>query len=73
MAQTAATSTYVVECTCGHNVEVGAPDRESAIREMKKMMDESGVKEHFQKLHRGEPMPSVAEVHAHIENDIKET
>ncbi len=65
-------STYIVECTCGHDLQVEAPVRESAVQQMKKMMDEKGIEDHYAKYHLGERIPPVEEVHAHIEHDIKE-
>ena len=53
-------------------MKVNAADREDAIKKMKGMMDERGIKEHFQKYHRDEEMPSLSDVHAQIERDIKE-
>ena len=63
---------YVVACTCGHDVQTKAESREDAVAQMKKMMDKDGIAEHFHKYHSGEPVPSVAEIYAHIEQDIEE-
>lgn len=65
-------STYVVECTCGHDLKVEAPLRVSAIQQMKELMGKEGIEDHYAQYHPGEKVPSVAEVHAHIEHDIKE-
>ncbi len=62
----------MVECTCGHDIKVEAGDQETAVEEMKRMMDEKGIAGHFKKFHAGEPVPSVDEIHAHIETDILE-
>jgi hypothetical protein len=71
MTQTA-TGTYIVECTCGHDIKVEAGDQASAVEQMKEMMDESGIEAHFKKYHPGEPVPAVEEIHAHIETDVME-
>ena len=63
---------YVVACTCGHDIKVKAETREDAVAQMKKMMDKDGILEHFRKYHSGELVPPVAEIYAHIEQDIEE-
>lgn len=65
-------TTYIVECSCGHDLSVDADSRGAAIAELKEQMNEGGIKDHYDMYHQGEKVPSVQEVHAHIEADIKE-
>ena len=65
-------NTYTVSCSCGHDIKVNAPDMETAIRQMKMMMDGEGIEDHFDTYHKGQDIPTVDEVHAHIEQDIEE-
>lgn len=65
-------TTYVVECSCGHDFKVQAGDKEEAITRLTGMMDSDAIREHFTSYHQGEPMPGIDEVHAHIANDITE-
>lgn len=69
---TTMTKAYVVECTCGHDVTVDAEDRAEAVAKAKKLMDKDGIESHFKRYHPGETIPSVAEMHAHIEQDLHE-
>ncbi|MDO8552608.1 MAG: hypothetical protein Q7S01_03725 [bacterium] len=66
-------TSYVVECTCGHDLKVNASGRDDAVEKAKRMMDKDGIMQHYKKHHPGETVPSVAEIHAHIEQDIRET
>lgn len=65
--------TYTVKCSCGHDLKVNARSREEAVEKAKKEMDEKGIEEHYAQYHEGEPVPSVGEVHQHIEEDIMAT
>lgn len=66
------TKSYVFECTCGHDITVDAEDRTEAVAKAKKMMDKDGIEQHYKRYHAGEQVPSVAEMHAQIENDLHE-
>lgn len=63
---------YTIECTCGHDLKVQAEDREEAVAKAKGIMNEGGIADHYEEYHKGEPVPSVDEVHAHIAQDITE-
>ena len=59
-------------CTCGHTMEVDAESREEAVMKLKGMMDEVAIAKHISENHKaGEPVPSVSEVHAMIEQTTK--
>lgn len=70
--ETSQMNTYAVECSCGHDMKVQASDMDEAIARLTSMMDSDGVRDHFARYHKGEPVPGVDEVHAHIANDIME-
>jgi len=65
-------STYVVECSCGHDLKVEAPLKISAIQQMKEMMDAKGIRDHYAQYHPGEEVPSVVAVHEQIEQSVHE-
>ena len=49
---------------------VEALDRNDAVGQFKKMMDESTINAHMAEKHPGDPVMSVAECHAMIEKDV---
>lgn len=57
-------------CSCGDVMTVEAGSREEAVGKMKGMMDETAVAAHMSEKHPGEPMMSVAQVHAMIEQGL---
>jgi len=65
-------NTYIVDCSCGHDLKVQAEDREEAVAKAKNIMDESSIADHYEEYHKGEPVPATDEMHAHIVQDITE-
>ena len=65
-------NTYGIRCKCGHVFKAAARNRAGAVEHLKRIMDRSGVVVHYRKFHRGEIMPSVDEVHAHMDVDVEE-
>ena len=64
--------TYQMTCSCGHTMKVDASSREKAVSKMKKMMDKKAITAHMKKMHKGEPLMTVAEVHKGIEMMLKQ-
>jgi hypothetical protein len=50
---------------------VDAANREEGVTKMKSMMDESAIKAHMEEKHKGQPLMTVAEVHAGIEQGLQ--
>ena len=59
-------------CTCGHKMETEAGSRQEAVQKIKDMMTPEAVAQHMAEKHPGEPVLSVEEVHAGIEQGVKE-
>ena len=51
---------------------VEADSRAEAVSKLKAMMTEDMIAEHMQTKHPGEPVPSVADIHAMIEQKVEE-
>lgn len=58
---------YSMTCTYGDTMKVSAATREEAVTQLKGMMTEEAIAQHMQEKHPGDPVPSVADVHAMIE------
>ena len=58
-------------CSCSHVFSVDADNRDEAVMKMKSMTDEAAVKAHMDEKHPGEPLMTVAQVHAEIEKELK--
>lgn len=63
---------FSMTCTCGDEMKVSAASREEAVAQLKGMMTEEAVKRHMEEKHSGEAAPSVADVHAMIEQNTHE-
>lgn len=63
---------FTMECNCGDKMTVQASSREEAVAKFKEMMNEEAVKAHMTEKHAGDPMPTLAEVHAMIEKGVTE-
>jgi predicted RNase H-like HicB family nuclease len=69
-AEEVETMTYSMTCSCGDVMSVQGGTREEAVKNLKAMMNEKTVAEHMKK-HPGEEVPSVEQVYAMIEQDLK--
>lgn len=49
---------------------VEADNRDGAVAQFKAMMDEKGIADHMSAKHPGQPMISVADCHAMIEQQV---
>ncbi len=54
-------------CSCGHTMAVEAASQAEAVKKLKGMMNKAAVKAHLAEKHAGQPMMTVADVHAAIE------
>lgn len=63
---------YTMTCTCGHEMEEMANSRAEAVTALKNKMTEETIAAHMKEMHKpDEVVPSVAEVHAGIEQMMK--
>lgn len=53
-------------------MNVEAASREDAVLQIKSTMTEDAVSRHMSEKHAGEPVPSVEQVHAMIEEKVEE-
>jgi hypothetical protein len=63
---------FTMECSCGDKMPVQASNREEAVAKLKEMMTEDAIKAHMTEKHAGDPLPTIAEVHAMIEKGVTE-
>lgn len=61
---------FSMTCSCGDTMTVEADSREEAVSKMKGMWDEAAVTKHMTEKHPGEPMISVADAHAQIDQKL---
>lgn len=61
---------FKMTCTCGDTMTVEATDRAGAVSQFKAMMDEKGIAAHMSEKHPGQPVISVAECHAMIDQQV---
>ena len=54
---------FHMQCSCGHDIKVEAKSRTDAVSKIKGLLDEKAIEEHLKTRHKGEPAPSVAQVH----------
>ena len=57
---------YHMTCSCGHDIKVDAKSRDEAVTKIQSMMDEKAIDAHLNEKHKGEPKPSIAQVHQMI-------
>ena len=61
-------ASYSVTCSCGHTDTIEADSRESAIAMFKTGMTAEAIAEHMSEYHDpGDPIPTVVDAHAMIE------
>ncbi len=63
-------SAFKMTCTCGDTMTVQAADRQGAVAQFKSMMDEKGIASHMAEKHPGQPVISVADCHAMIDQQV---
>jgi hypothetical protein len=62
---------FSMTCTCGDTLTVDAPDRDTAVNQLKGMMDQDGIDRHIRERHNpSDPKPTVEQVHAMIEQTL---
>jgi hypothetical protein len=64
--------TFEMKCDCGKTVTVEAGDREEAVRKVKEIMNEVAIKKHMATEHPGQPLPTIKQAHANIEQNLKQ-
>jgi hypothetical protein len=57
-------------CSCGHDLKAEAETREQAVKSVQSQMDEKAIKDHYDQFHEGESIPSVAQVHDMISQNL---
>ena len=64
---------YTMKCSCGDTMDIEAASRDEAVSKFKAMMTEDAIKAHWEEKHPGstDPMPSVADCHAMIEQTVE--
>ncbi len=63
--------TFSMTCSCGDIMTVKAGSREKAVRNMKSLLNEARVYEHLAQKHIGGSVPTIEQVHASIEQNLK--
>jgi len=61
---------FKMTCSCGDTMTIEAGDRDEAVSKFKAMMNEEAIADHMGKHHPGEPLISVADCHAMIEQQV---
>ena len=62
-----------MKCTCGHVMSVDADSKEDAISQMKELMTEDALNDHFKKYHKeDEQKPTLDQSHMMIEQQVVE-
>jgi len=59
-------SAFHMQCSCGHDIKVDAKNRTEAVSKIQSIMNKSAIEAHIKEKHKGEPMPTVAQVHQMI-------
>ncbi len=65
--------TYSMTCSCGDRMTIKAGTREKAVRNMKALLNEAAVYEHMAQKHMRDSVPTIEQVHAIIEQNLKES
>ncbi len=64
--------TYEMKCDCGKTVTVEASNKDEAVHKVKEIMNEEAIKEHMASEHPGQPVPTVEQAHAMIEQNLNQ-
>lgn len=59
-------SEYGMTCPCGHQLKADAKNRADAVAKIQAMMTKDAIAAHMKERHKGEPVPSVAQIHQMI-------
>jgi len=63
---------YSMTCSCGHEYSVDAENKEGAVEQLKEMMPDDKIAEHFAEKHPGDPVPTREQADGMIEQMTKE-
>jgi len=63
---------YSMTCSCGHEYSVDAESKDQAIDQLKGMMPDDKIAEHFAEKHPGDPVPTREQADGMIEQMTKE-
>ena len=63
---------FSMTCACGDTMTVDGADRNEAAMKLQVMMNEGAIKKHMAEKHPGEPVMSVADCHAMIDQKMVE-
>jgi hypothetical protein len=64
-------ASYSMTCSCGQTMSVDAPSRDDAVKMLQGGMTEATIADHMGQFHKGEPVPSVEQVHGMIAELVK--
>ena len=59
-------ATYEMTCSCGDTMNIESSTRKEAVWKLHEMMDASTIATHIKEKHPGQPVITVAQVHAMI-------
>ncbi len=65
--------TYSMTCSCGDIMTIKAGTRKKAVRNMKALLNEAAVYEHMAQKHMRDAVPTIEQVHAIIQQNLKES
>ena len=63
-------ASFQMTCSCGDTMKVEAESREAAVAQLKAMMTEEAIAAHMAEKHPGDPVMTVADCHAQIEQQV---
>lgn len=63
---------YQMTCTCGQVMAVDADSRDAAVAQLKEMMTEEAIAQHFAEKHVGEQPLTLEQSNAGIEQNVVE-
>ena len=61
---------FKMTCSCGDTMTVDASDRNDAVAQFKAMMSQEAINAHMAEKHPGDPVMSMADCHAMIEQQV---
>jgi hypothetical protein len=64
-------SEYSMTCSCGDVLRVEADSNEDAVSKIQSMMTEEAMQAHMAQKHAGQPVPTLAQVHAMIAQGVQ--
>lgn len=63
---------FSMTCSCGDTMTMDAANRDEAVAKFKAMMTEEMAAKHFADKHPGQTAPPIAQIHAMIDQQVKE-